>query len=212
MNNDTRGLESGWVRLRRTAKLKSQAERNQATVFEPCALQIKTWRKKKNQVVRRMLCKWLGHANNVQRVEFNSTVAERVRELGWQVEREIKLTKILGRSLDRDYGDVDVLLWCPNSGRVLVMECKDLQFHESIGEVAEQLSDFRGEIGPDGKPDHLKRHLDRVEPISCEHTGSLKSITDHLGHPVERAFGVQESRTNTVCVGPYGEQDTALFV
>ena len=119
-----------------------------------------------SQARSREMCEWLGHANNVQRVKFNSTVAERMRELGWQVEREIKLTKILGRSLDRDYGDIDVLAWCPNSGRVLAMECKDLQFHKSIGEVAEQLSDFRGEMRPDGKPDHLKRHLDRVELLA----------------------------------------------
>jgi hypothetical protein len=69
------------------------------------------------------MCKWIGQANNVHRVEFNSTVARRMAELGWQVGPEIKLTKILGRSLDRDYGDIDVLAWRPDSGRVLVIEC-----------------------------------------------------------------------------------------
>lgn len=113
------------------------------------------------------MCKWIGHANNVQRVEFNSIVADRMRELGWQVSHETKLTKILGRALDRDYGDIDVLAWCPDSGRVLAIECKDLQFHKSIGEVAEQLADFRGEMRSDGKPDHLKRHLDRVELLTA---------------------------------------------
>jgi hypothetical protein len=87
-------------------------------------------------------------------------------EIGWRVRSEIKLTEILGRSLDRNYGDVDVLAWSAESGRVLAIECKDLQYHKTLGEVAEQLADFRGEVRPNGKPDHLKRHLDRLEILN----------------------------------------------
>jgi hypothetical protein len=111
--------------------------------------------------------KWIGHANNVQRGEFNATVADRMRELGWQVESEVKLTKILGRPLERDYGDIDVFAWRRDSGRVLVMECKDVQFNKAIGEVAEQLADFRGQMRSDGKPDRLKRHLSRLEVLTA---------------------------------------------
>jgi hypothetical protein len=111
------------------------------------------------------MSKWIGHANNLQRTEFNSTVAGRMKELSWQAEPEVKLTKLLNRSFDRDYGDIDVLAWNSDSGRVLVMECKDLQYHKTIGEVAEQLSDFRGLIRPDGKRDHLRKHLDRLEMV-----------------------------------------------
>jgi hypothetical protein len=110
--------------------------------------------------------RWIGHANNTQRSEFNSIVARRMRELGWKADSEVRLTKILGRSLDRDYGDIDVLAWRPESGRVLAMECKDVQFLKTLGEVAEQLADFRGEVRPDGKPDHLKRHLDRLDVLA----------------------------------------------
>jgi len=109
------------------------------------------------------MSKWIGHANNVQRSKFNMTVADRMRELGWQAEPELKLTKIFGRSFDRDYGDIDVLAWRPENGRVLAMECKDLHYLKTLGEVAEQLNDFRGSLRPNGKPDHLKRHLDRLE-------------------------------------------------
>jgi hypothetical protein len=109
---------------------------------------------------------WIGHANNMHGSTFNSEVARRMRELGWKVDQGIKLTKLLGRSLNRDYGDIDVLAWRPISGRVLVMECKDLQFHKTMGEIAEQLSDFRGEVRADGKPDHLKRHLNRLDILS----------------------------------------------
>jgi hypothetical protein len=122
------------------------------------------------------MCKWIGHANNVQRTEFNSTVALRMRELGWQAEPEVKLTKILGRSLDRNYGDIDVLAWRPQSGRVLAMECKDLQYNKTLGQVAEQLGDFRGELQADGKPDHLKRHLDRLTVLNAHKLDVAKAL------------------------------------
>jgi hypothetical protein len=111
--------------------------------------------------------KWIGHANNVQRLEFNSSVVDRMRDLGWQAEKEIKLTGLLGRPLDRNYGDIDVLAWRAESGRVLVIECKDVQFNKTLGEVAEQLNDFRGEVRPDGRPDHLRRHLNRLEVLAA---------------------------------------------
>jgi hypothetical protein len=85
---------------------------------------------------------------------------------GWKVEREIPVTKILGKSLNINYGDVDVLAWSASTGRVLLIECKDLHFHKTPGELAEQLSDFRGKTR-DGKRDLLKRHLDRSEVISA---------------------------------------------
>ena len=86
--------------------------------------------------------KWLGTANNIQRTKFNCAVSDRMRELGWETVTEIKLTKALRRALDRNYGDIDVLAWQRASGRVLAIECKDLQYLKTIGEVAEQLSDF----------------------------------------------------------------------
>ncbi len=49
--------------------------------------------------------------------------------------------------------------------RILIIECKDVQFRKTEGEIAEQLADFRGMEKPDGKPDDLLRHLNRVELI-----------------------------------------------
>ena len=110
--------------------------------------------------------RWMGRVNNVQRSEFNQTVAERLRQLGWEARAEIKVTEILGRSFERNYGDVDVLAWRADAGRILAIECKDLQAQTTISEVAEQLSDFRGETRPNGNRDHLKRHLDRTAILS----------------------------------------------
>jgi len=100
--------------------------------------------------------------------------------------------------LDRDYGDIDVLAWKPTLGQVLVMECKSLQFHKTLGEVAEQLSDFRGETGSDGKPDNLMRHLERLRVLDSyksKISNSLKiqapiQITGHLvfKNPVPMQF------------------------
>lgn len=114
------------------------------------------------QVSSRPMLKWLGHTNNVTRTAFNETVASQLRDLGWMSASDYKISRLLGIPLDRDYGDVDALAWDPKSGRVLAIECKDLHFHKTLGEVAEQLSDFRGETRPDGKRDLLRKHLDRI--------------------------------------------------
>jgi hypothetical protein len=71
---------------------------------------------------------------------------------------------------------VDVLAWRAASGRLLLIECKDVQHKKADGEVAEQLADFRGELKPDGKPDLLLRHLRRLEVIS-QHKSELINYT-----------------------------------
>lgn len=63
------------------------------------------------------------------------------------------------------------------------MECKDVQFLKTLGEVAEQLADFRGEVRSDGKPDHLKRHLDRLEVLRANRDSVSKFLK--LSPPIE---------------------------
>jgi hypothetical protein len=128
------------------------------------------------QVVSREMRKWIGHANHVQRSKFNSEVASRMRQPGWKARAEVNVTEILGRPLNRNYGGIDVLAWQPETGRVLAMECKDLQFNKTLGEVAEQLADFRGETRPDGKRDLLKKHLDRVDIITTQRRELCKTL------------------------------------
>lgn len=116
--------------------------------------------------------RYAGHARHRDGQQFNSRVAARMNALGWKTHSEITLTKVLSAKLDRNYGDVDVLAWDPENQRVLVMECKDLQFRKTYGEIAEQLTDFAGEVDEDGRRDLLRKHLDRVELLKA-HTSTV---------------------------------------
>ncbi|HEX4129468.1 MAG TPA: hypothetical protein VHZ24_05450, partial [Pirellulales bacterium] len=109
--------------------------------------------------------RWCGRAAGRRGKAFSRDVAARLEKLGWCVESEVPVTKILRKGFGKiNYGDVDVLAWNKKAGRVLAIECKDLHFHKTPGEVAEQLSDFRG-TSHDGKRDFLKKHLDRCEVL-----------------------------------------------
>jgi len=96
------------------------------------------------------------------------------------------------------FGDVDVLAWSRARGRVLVIECKDLHYRKTEGEIAEQLADFRGQPRSNGKPDDLLKHLNRVDVISKNLAAVMKftdldqppKVESHLvfRHPVPMLF------------------------
>ncbi len=109
--------------------------------------------------------RWAGRSRDRMGSKFSEEVASKLRELGWSAEAEVKITKLLRKGFDRDYGDVDVLAWKPGTARVLLIECKDVQYRKTDGEIAEQLLDFRGELNAEGKPDLLLKHLNRVAMI-----------------------------------------------
>ncbi|TGS46283.1 MULTISPECIES: hypothetical protein [unclassified Mesorhizobium] len=117
---------------------------------------------------------WAGRSRDLQGHEFAMSVATRMRELGWETDIEVPITKLLRKGFPKNYGDVDVLAWRPDNGRLLIMECKDVQYRKTDGEIAEQLADFRGLATPDGKRDLLRKHLDRVELIQS-HIQELKA-------------------------------------
>ena len=77
------------------------------------------------------------------------------------------MTELFGRGLGKDYGDIDVLAWKSDLGRVGVIECKDLQFKKTVGELAEQLSDYLGQVSTTGRRDSLRKHLDRMTLIAA---------------------------------------------
>lgn len=127
--------------------------------------------------IRKLMNKWSGQAADERGKKFTTAVADALTKMGWQVSCEVKVTKLLKKGFEKDYGDVDVLAWNEASGRILIIECKDVQFRKTFGEIAEQLSDFRGEIRPDGKPDYLLRHLERVNLIKRHSQELLKFIS-----------------------------------
>jgi hypothetical protein len=116
--------------------------------------------------------RWAGRASDRRGHQFALEVAGRMVELGWQTRVEEKITALLRKGFPADYGDVDVLAWKPDTGRVVVIECKDVQYRKTDGEIAEQLADFRG-IEVEGKRDLLLKHLDRLEVIR-QHTDEVR--------------------------------------
>lgn len=124
---------------------------------------------------------YAGRIRHKTGTEFNALVASRLSELGWMVSPEIKLTKILHSELDRNYGDIDVLAWNSTNGRVLIIECKDLQYRKTYGEIAEQLNDFRGQTYANGKGDLLRKHLDRVDLMKSQ----INKVTKFLKIEIE---------------------------
>jgi len=104
---------------------------------------------------------WIGAAENRRGHEFNTQVRDRLRKLGWQAESDVRLTKLLNRKTDRDYGDVDVFAW--RDRQILVIECKDLELAMTVGEMARQVFEFRGVYDRKGYPDRLKKHLLRLD-------------------------------------------------
>lgn len=109
------------------------------------------------------LANWKKKEADRRGAAFARQVAKVLTDAGWTTDCEVKMTKLLKRGLERDYGDVDVLAYHPASGRLAMIECKDVQYRKTYGEVAEQLADFRGGLNAKGKPDYLRRHLDRMD-------------------------------------------------
>ncbi len=128
------------------------------------------------------MAEWIGGVNNRTGHAFNAEVRKRLEELGWVAEADVKITRLLRKGFGgKNYGDVDVLAWRPQDNRVLLLECKNLQFKKTFGEIGEQISRFRGEIGADGKPDLLRKHLDRLD-VCREHLSAVASFTG-IAHP-----------------------------
>ncbi|MCR9655016.1 hypothetical protein NB537_09370, partial [Vibrio parahaemolyticus] len=109
----------------------------------------------------RAMKKWIGEQRNKSGHRFNQEAADKFSSLGWKVEADVKVSKILKKRTKKDFGDVDVLAWNPSEKIVYLVECKDLEFAKTQGEIAKQTYEFRGVTKSDGKPDRLRKHMDR---------------------------------------------------
>lgn len=109
--------------------------------------------------------KWIGRANNERGHAFNSSVAKRLSELGWQTRENLKVGAITGLSYATDLGDIDVFAWHPSDSRVLIAECKDLFADKTLGEMARRLAKYRGGLDNKGRPDNLEKHTRRIAAL-----------------------------------------------
>ncbi|WP_373947330.1 hypothetical protein [Paracoccus marcusii] len=107
--------------------------------------------------------------------EFEEKVASELRRLGWRTAEGKEFSEILGRSLDTNPGDIDVLAWRAD-GRIILIECKNLQLAKTPSETAKQLSKFRGGVDEKGRPDLLAKHLKRLA-LAQQHVGGFRSYT-----------------------------------
>ena len=129
-----------------------------------------------------LMFKWVGLVNGDQGEAFNEKVAEKLRCTGWDAKANLSDGQILNRKKNPTFGDVDVLAWDKTQKRVLVVECKDLSFDKTIGEIARRLANYKGVLKANGKRDDLKKHLDRCEDIEA----NIAQLSQFVGFDVER--------------------------
>lgn len=106
---------------------------------------------------------WTDNETNRRGHAFAKQVFEVIQDLGYKALLENKVTAILNKDLNKDYGDMDVLAWKSGGDEVFAIECKDLNFAKTPNEIAEQLNRFSGQILSNGKRDELLKHLDRCD-------------------------------------------------
>lgn len=129
-----------------------------------------------------LMFKWVGSINGEQGEAFNDRVADKFRNIGWNAQSNLSDGQILNRRKNPAFGDVDVLAWHASQNRILIIECKDLSFDKTIGEIARRLANYKGTLKPNGKRDDLKKHLDRCEEIESDVT----QLSQFVGFEVER--------------------------
>jgi hypothetical protein len=121
---------------------------------------------------------WIGKRRNEAGHAFNSKVSNELISMGWKTRSDIKLTEILSKAFDKDFGDIDVLAWNYKEKRILAIECKDLQFAKTHTEISEQVKEFRGYYRGESanKPDRLKKHLLRLDCLREHYNDLIKFI------------------------------------
>jgi hypothetical protein len=116
---------------------------------------------------------YIGAVNNERGHAFAQSIADQMRENGWQARHEVQMTELGGSA---ELGDVDVLAWKP-SGDIQLIECKRLQLARTVAEVAEICRRFRGEA-----KDELDKHVRRVKWIKANPT-SLQRVVGFVPDP-----------------------------
>ncbi len=132
----------------------------------------------------REMKQYIGAVNNERGHAFARSVAEEMRENGWNARSEVQMVE-LGASVE--LGDVDVLAWKTN-GDIRLIECKRLQLARTVAEIAEICRRFQGEA-----KDELAKHVQRVEWIGA----NPKCLQRIVGFVPERSCVDDRLVTNT---------------
>ena len=130
--------------------------------------------------------RWWDHVQKRDAREFEDLVCAELQKLDWNCASRKTFSEILGRGLPKNPGDIDVLAWHSN-GRIVLVECKNLQTSKTASEMAKQLSKFRGTTDRNGKPDQLAKHLNRVE-LARKHVDCFRDYTGVQAGTVEGAL------------------------
>lgn len=136
--------------------------------------------------------KWIGMINGREGEAFNEVVAENFRNLGWKAISNQSDGQLLNRKKDPLFGDVDVFAWNEDTKRVLVIECKDLSFDKTIGEISKRLKNYRGVKKNNGKRDDLLKHIDRCDQLE-KALNKLEKTTGFAVEGIERVLLFSQS-------------------
>lgn len=121
----------------------------------------------------------VGRAANRAGMAFNDGIAEDLRAIGLPADASIAPWACLNHKATptiKLLGDIDVLAFSPDRRHAWVIEAKDIKLCRTLGETARRLSDYRGQMRADGKPDNLLRHLDRVAYVRAHAADLAKRL------------------------------------
>ncbi|WP_143084846.1 hypothetical protein [Novosphingobium sp. CF614] len=118
--------------------------------------------------VSKAMRSYVGRAGEHSGMEFNERVADVVEARGLTAAASVKPSACLNHKATDELkrlGDIDVLAFSPDGKHAWVIEAKDIKLCRTLSETARRLSEYRGLPLPNGKPDNLLRHLNRVAYI-----------------------------------------------
>jgi hypothetical protein len=121
----------------------------------------------------------VGRAANRAGMAFNDSIAEDLRAMGLPADASVAPWACLNHQATpaiKLLGDIDVLAFSSDHRHAWVIEAKDIKLCRTLGETARRLSDYRGLMRRDGKPDNLLRHLERVSYIRAHATDLAKRL------------------------------------
>lgn len=127
----------------------------------------------------KMMRKFVGGKAEKLGMEFNDRVAASIADLGLSAIPSMKPSDCLNHKATdglKRLGDIDVLVVTEGGKHVWVVEAKDIRFCRTLAETASRLSEYRGVLRKDGKPDNLLRHLQRVEYVRAHASDLAKRM------------------------------------